>query len=325
VLRIVGSERALKRYARKFVHHFLALAPEKLTVTLGHRGATTTAAVYWLERLGIWFYPAWTEGSYQHLFGLIRAVRRDRALVACEINFPSSGIDRRIGGAFAVDRKGQVYVIHRGHLGGKRGMGRSHFLETYCGVWADLDEGDTSEAVAVVGELNSPRFPRQVAQFVSQITLIKEGKTPSVSRQLLMPLEMDFGSDMRSGEMYEDLVRDLGGECDLGSLREDLAHLIASQGQRVKTWGTNILYYQRGEESEETYCYVCADNGQKSIREGAINLFFLTLRSRRRHRMYLFVPELLPRLLTERLAELHIETIVYGWQDDHATFPGFDV
>lgn len=325
MLKIVGEERALKRYARMFAGHFLTRPCEERSITLGHRGATSAARVFWLERIGIWFCPAWTDDSYRHLFGKIGTSHCDRVAVTCEINFPRAGVDRRMGGAFAVDNAGHVFAVHRGHLGGRRGMGKSRFMEAYRGVWADLDEGCTMDAVAVIGDLESPRFPRQVAQFVSQIALIKEGKPMAGTQQLLMPLAIDFDTDGRCGETYDDLRRDLVRECDLGCVIEDLAHMIASQGYRVRSWGTNVLYSVRGGSREETYYYVCPDNRYKSIREGTIHLFFLALRSRRPHRMYLLVPEPLPRFLTERLAEFYIKTIVYEWQVERACFPRLEI
>ena len=40
--------------------------------------------------------------------------------IACEINFPYEGINRRVAGVFAEDANGTVYVMHRGLIGGSK-------------------------------------------------------------------------------------------------------------------------------------------------------------------------------------------------------------
>ena len=79
--------------------------------------------------------------------------------ITCEINVPVAGIDRKLGGAFARNRDGRTFVVHRGLIGGaKKGVGKSLFASRFRGVWSALEEGRAVTPVAVIGELASPRF-----------------------------------------------------------------------------------------------------------------------------------------------------------------------
>ncbi|MCX7982624.1 MAG: hypothetical protein N2572_06925 [Syntrophales bacterium] len=322
MLRIVEDEQAIKRYLRRFLSHFRALPHRKEILSVGHRGKSYTVRVFWLDSLGIWLARDWRGDYFRHIFGLVPLSSACKVSTTCEINFPRSGIDRRLGGAFALDSAGRVYVIHRGLLGGRKGMGKGLFLREYRGVWAEIEEGDRVSSVVVVGDLASVRFPRQVAQFVRQIVEIKEKEEPRDERQIAMPLELDSMPEIYGLETFEDTRKNLSLACDLGLAVQDLTDEIESQGVKVKAQGPTCLSCRTLEGEKEVYFYVLPDSRGRSIREGAIHLFFLALRSRLPCRLILVLPEKIDDFLKERLREFSIETFVFQWNKDKAIFSG---
>ncbi len=324
MLRVVEEERALRRYVRRFESHFRRLPHEKKTLTLGHRGKSYEFRVYWIPSLGLWLATDWKGDYYRHVFGLT-CLNQGQVSITCEINFPRSGIDRKVGGAFAVEPDGHVFVVHRGLLGGRKGIGKTFFVREYRGLWAEMEEKDTVSPVVVVGELTSVRFARQLSQFVRRVAEIKESKEREDSRQLAMPLDLDYAPHILGWETYEDMKRDLPSACDLGLVVEDLVAKIESRGLKVKPLGLNCLLCPVKEEGKDVYFYILPDSRPRSVREGATHLFFLALRSRRPYRLLLVVPEILSDFLQERLREFSIETIVYRWIKDRATFAGLDI
>src|SRR5664280_3470300 len=93
--------------------------------------------------------------------------------ITSEINFPWSGIDRKTGASFAEDAWGNIFVIHRGKIGGgKKGIGKSLFEHNYRGVWSFMEDGDSITQIAVIGALNSSRFAMQTALFVKKIEIL---------------------------------------------------------------------------------------------------------------------------------------------------------
>ena len=164
MLKVVEDEAAIRRHQRLFARALRALAEETIPVKLGHPGASEKAKVAWSETLGIWSFSRKIGGA-----GIA---------ITCEINFPLCGIDRRTGGAFAQDRAGKVFVVHRGKLGGgRRGIGKSLFETSYRGVWEVMEDGGQETPVALIGVLHSPRFARQIALFVRKIARIKETRS----------------------------------------------------------------------------------------------------------------------------------------------------
>ena len=167
MLKIIQDAGTISRCQRLFVRRFKPFVNEKIPVKIGHQGASFTAKVSWSDSLGIWMVsPKSEEERYGHLFGVGRPAPAGHVPIACEINFPAKGVDRKIGAAFAGDHRGRVYVVHRGKIGGgQKGIGKTLFENRYHGVWTDLEDNGTTVTVAVVGDLHSTRFPRQAAQF----------------------------------------------------------------------------------------------------------------------------------------------------------------
>lgn len=294
-------------------------------LTLGHRGKSYEVRTLWLENLGIWMAADWQGPHYRHIFGITAPNHIRRLAVTCEINFPRRGIERKVGGAFARDAEGRVYVVHRGLLGGRKGVGKGIFMREYRGIWAEMEEGEKVSSVVVVGNLTSVRFPRQVAQFVKQVAEIKEKEESVDTRQLSMPLELNYTPEIFGLETYGEAKRNLSSACDLGLAIQDLIREMESRGAKVRTLGPNCLSCSVGLKERDVYFFVIPDSGNRSIREGAINLFFLALRSRRPYRLVLVLPDGIDNLLKERLGEFSIETLVFHWNKDRACFESLDL
>lgn len=96
--------------------------------------------------------------------------------ITCEINFPVNGINRRIGGAFLTDSTGDIFVAHRGKIGGgKKGIGKSLFEDQYRGRWEIVEDNGFETEVALISALKLPRFVNQVRQLVFEVNRITKG------------------------------------------------------------------------------------------------------------------------------------------------------
>jgi hypothetical protein len=102
---------------------------------------------------------------------------RGTLTIAVEINFPVTGIDRRIAGAFVEDDQGNVHLVHSGAVGGGRpGISRDSFLTWYQNQGNNLTNvrwgAETREAI-VVARLGDPQLADHVAQFVHDVASYK--------------------------------------------------------------------------------------------------------------------------------------------------------
>ncbi|MFA5183221.1 MAG: hypothetical protein WC405_18035 [Syntrophales bacterium] len=323
MLKAITDAKAIRRCQQHFTRQLKARGKEKIPVTLGHQGASTRARVWWSNELGLWFFPGkGEENRYWNAFGTARPKPEAALSITCEINFPKEGTDRRIGGVFAADGKGRIFVVHRGKLGGgRKGIGKALFERQYRGVWVDMEDGEEVASVAVVGLLPSPRFARQLAQFINKIDKIKDMAAPPSAQ-----MEMGF-DDLRLreellGMRHCDLLRDMASECDHGLVVRDLGAAIKERGWKSGNDGLRDLMAVDKEGHVAAVFQVKTNNFPKSVQEGAAQLLVNSLHFPRPPRLILTLPDPLDTAMTAKLRRLNIEVTNYSWRENQAVFPG---
>ncbi|MBA4396561.1 MAG: hypothetical protein C0394_04150 [Syntrophus sp. (in: bacteria)] len=323
MLKIIQEEAAIRRYQRQFLRSFKPFVDEKISVHLGHPGASTEAKVLWSGRLGIWLHSGKTqEGRHWNAFGIGKPKKSANIPITCEINFPASGIDRRIGGALARDRKGRIFVVHRGKIGGgKKGVGKSLFADHYRGVWEIMEDGDEETTVALIGVLNSPRLARQIAQYIHKISQIKEAASYR-SSQMEMKFETITFRETLVGERYCDLEKDKEAECDQGLVVRDLAECLRRRRMKVGNDGLHDLFIADDEREMAVIFQVKTTSTPLSLHAGASQLLLNSLRCTPPPRLVLVIAEKPDGAFEEKLRKLGIDILPYTWSNDQAQFPG---
>ncbi len=325
MLKVVADESAIRRYQRQFVRNLKAAAAETIPVKLGHPGASEKAKVAWSERLGIWFFSRKIAGSrYWNGFGVGRPEGGGNVAITCEINFPLYGIDRRTGGAFAHDRSGRIFVVHRGKLGGgRKGIGKSLFENRYRGVWKTMDDDGEETTVAVIGVLQSPRFTRQIAQFVHKIARIKEAAAAPSSQAELSFNERRVREDL-IGEQHCEPKSETGAECDHGLIVRDLAEALKKRGLRTANDGQRDLLIIDRQDRIRAVFQVLTETTLPDLHAGATRLLLNGQGLPENPLLVLALPDSPENALREKLKRLNIDLLIYGWQEDLALFPGLD-
>jgi hypothetical protein len=325
MLKVVEDESAIRRHQRLFAKTLRTLAKETILVKLGHPGASEKAKVAWSEALGIWCFSRKIAGSrYWNAFGIGRPEGGASIAITGEINFPLCGIDRRTGGAFAQDHTGRAYVVHRGKLGGgRKGIGKSLFDDHYRGVWEIMDDGSEETPVAVVGLLNSPRFARQVAQFVRKIARIKEAAAARSFQTELTFDELCMREEL-IGARYREQERQIGAECDHGLIVRDLAAALKKNGIRSGNDGHCDLMATDREGRIRAVFQVRTAMTLPGLHAGAMQLLLTGLRLPRGPLLLLILPQAPEETLREKLKRLNIDLLTFDWQGDRAIFPELD-
>lgn len=323
MLKIISEEADIQKYQRQFVKKFKPFVVEKIPVHLGHPGASTEAKVLWCASLGIWMYSGRTpEGRHWNAFGIDKPKAHTNIPITCEINFPAGGIDRRIGGAIAKDRKGRVFIVHRGRIGGgKKGIGKSLFADHYRGVWDIMEDGDEETTVALIGALSSPRLVRQVAQYIQKIGHIKEIAS-NRSSQIEMKFESVIFRETLIGAKYCDLDKDNDAECDHGIVVKDLAQGLRRHGLKAGNDAANDLFLAENEGEIMALFHVDTVCTPASLHNGAAQLLLNSLRCRQPPKLILVIPERLRDAVEDKLRKLNVDILTYAWDSDKALFPG---
>jgi len=322
VLKILDDEATIRRCQRQFIRALRPFVTERIAVRIGHPGESVRANVSWTEDPGIWFHSkAVAGGRYWNAFGIGKPAAGGAVSSMIEINIPTLSLDRKIGGAFAQDDAGKVFLVHRGKIGGRRGVGKFLFEAHYRGVWTEVQDGHTRSAVVVIGDLHSPLFVRQLAQFVHKIEAIKDlGADDDHQARILFDDER-FREEFIGGR-YVPEERDYASECDRDLAVLDLAHRLRETGARVKSNPEGDLFASDPTGRMTAVFEVITGPDSPFFEKGVARLLLRSLNLPQEPRRFLVVPVGIEREKEKRLQQLGIQTVPYFWETGTAVFPG---
>ena len=172
-LTVIDDQKEIKIAQDIFLYTFYKNADEIITTNkIGHQGSNLNLDAFWSNKLDIWIANRDTKENtrYWNAFG-IQNPKRSSVPIICEINFPIKGINRRVQGAFARGSDNEIYILHRGKLGGN--YSGQIFKDNYSGKWTKVKDGNTETEFVVIGKLSDPMLINKVRDFVYEIYKIK--------------------------------------------------------------------------------------------------------------------------------------------------------
>lgn len=170
---VVDKDRALE-CQEKMINCLRSYFDEEVFVTIGFQGGNVKGKVLYSNSLGIWIHSENLGNKTWNGFGIGRPTEGSNLSIVCEINIPLKGIDRRIQGEFVENSTGEVYLIHRGKIGGgKSGIGRTLFQQNYQGQWIQFQDGNLVSNASQVGKINNILCAEQIRDFVFEINAMK--------------------------------------------------------------------------------------------------------------------------------------------------------
>jgi hypothetical protein len=325
MLKVIANQPAIKKYAGQFAKKFKPFIDEEIKVKLGHQGAGFPAKVLWSKKLGIWkFSRAIKEVRYWNAFGVGKPGASSVLSIASEINFPWAQIDRKTGGAFAEDAWGNVFVIHRGKIGGgRKGVGKSLFEDNYRGIWSFMEDGDSASQVAVIGALNSPRFALQAAQFVKKIEILKSTAAPSTQTEMNFA-EISFREDL-VGSTPSSAEDEVITSCDHDLVVGELAALLQRQKIKIGNDTESELFTVDPSENRISYIFeVLTDTKEKNMLAAAAKLLLQTSAAALNPLPVLVLPENKMSHYGEELKRINISVVGFHWQEEKVIFSGLE-
>ncbi|HUN54314.1 MAG TPA: hypothetical protein VMU29_04080 [Smithella sp.] len=325
MLKVIADQRAIKKYAGQFNKKFKPFIDEDIKVKLGHQGAGFPARVHWSKSLGIWkFSRAVKDVRYWNAFGVGKPGASGVLSIASEINFPWAQIDRKTGGAFAEDAWGNMFVIHRGKIGGgKKGIGKSLFEHNYRGVWSYMEDGDSISQVAVIGDLKSERFALQAAQFVKKIEMLKSAVATTTQMEINFS-EMTFREDL-IGSTIPSAEDEIVSACDRELVISELAAWLQKQKVKIGNDTENELFTVNTSENRISHIFeVLTDTKENALFAAAGKLLLQTSDAALRPHPVLVLPEDKMSHYADELQRINISIIGFHWQEGKAVFSGLE-
>jgi len=323
MLKVISDQPVIKKYAGQFNKKFKPFIDEEIKVKLGHQGAGFSAKVLWLKELGIWkFSHVIKEVRYWNAFGIGKPGTSNVLSIASEINFPWDQIDRKTGGAFAEDAWGNVFVIHRGKIGGgKKGVGKSLFEHNYRGVWSFMEDGDSISQVAVIGDLKSSRFALQAAQFVKKIEILKLSAAASTQTEMDFS-EITFREDL-IGSVTPLPEDEIVYACDHDLVVSELAALLQRQKIKIGNDTESELFAVDTSENRISHVFeILTDAKEKSILAAIGKLILQTSVAALNPLPILVLPEEKMSHYEQELKRINISVIGFHWQEEKVVFSG---
>lgn len=324
MLRILDDESTIRRCQRQLRRALRPFVTGRISVKIGHSGESFRAKVFWAGEAGIWFHTRTLAGDrYRNVFGVGRPPDGGAVSGTIEINIPTSSLDRKIGGAFAQDDAGRVFLVHRGKIGGRRGVGKSLFEAHYRGVWSEVDDGGTRSAVVVIGEIPSRLFVPQLAQFVRKVEAIKDLGSEDDPQTRIFFDDDRFREEFIGGR-YVNEMRDYAAECDRDLAVLDLAHRLRELGMRVRSGPGGEIFTRDPAGRTAAVFEVVASAVPAHLEQGVARLLLRSATLPQEPRRILVVPRGLEREQKELLLKLGIRVVCCSWEMGAAVFAGLE-
>lgn len=322
MLKVIADQPAIQKYSRQFVRRFKPFIDEQVKVKLGHQGASSPAKVLWSKKLGIWIFSHVIKGiRHWNAFGIGKPQAGALLAITSEINFPCSGIDRKTGAAFAQDAWGNVFVIHRGKIGGgKKGIGKLLFEHNYRGVWSFMEDGDCITRVAVIGALKSPRLALQTAYFVKKVEMLKSAAVNSPQMEINFP-EITFREDL-VGSLPASEEPDIAAQCDHDLVVGNLAATLARRKFKTGNDDTHELFLLEPSGNRKSHVFeILTDTQEKNMLAAAAKLLLQAANGQSNPVPVLIAPEEQSAKYAQLLQKAGITVIGFCLADDRIIFP----
>jgi len=231
MLTIIENENEIKIAQKQFSKKLLEYCTKKIFVNVGFQGGNEERDIFWSNELDVGYsYEKFTGSRYWNAFGIKKPKEGSNVTLTCEINIPLKNINRKIGAAFAKDKSGEIYLIHRGKIGGGReGIGKNLFIDNYRGKWVEIEDGDHVNEVALIGSLNSTRFIYQIKNFVYEVDRVKKMAIEGESES-----EKDEFDEEYEGNKSYNINKNINAECDHGIIVNELANILEKKGYKVR-------------------------------------------------------------------------------------------
>lgn len=325
MLKVITEQTAIKKHAGQFNKKFKPFIDEEIKVKLGHQGASFPAKVSWSSNLGIWkFSRPVKDVRHWNAFGVGKPGMSSVLSIASEINFPWAQIDRKTGGTFAQDSWDNVFVVHRGKIGGgRKGVGKSLFEQNYRGVWSFMEDGDSISQVAVIGHLASNRFALQAAQFVKKIEIMKLSAAESTQTEMDFS-EITFREDLIGSEapLPED---EIISACDHDLIVSELAALLKRQKIKIGNDTESELFAVDSSENRISHIFeIVTDTKEKSILAAAGKLLLQNSVAAVNPLPVLVLPKDKMNYYEPELRRINISAVGFHWQEEKAVFSGLE-
>lgn len=325
---VVQDVQTVRRAQQTMVARLKADAEGYGQHAVGYRGGNTEAEIYYRADLNLWAAFAPKTNRTWNAFGFGRPEERRPIIV--EINLPLEGIDRRIAGVVVTDTDGELYLAHRGNIGGGRdGINKSAFVAALRREGALLhavQDGDRISNVVLVGALADPHLPALIAQFGIRVQRFKDGANgnggPADSEAVATDVSPRFSPEFDGKKEYRTIDR-VTATCTHGIIVNSLEQVLRQRGCKTSNDRHRDLVLHDGAGKARAVFEIKPGSESYPIYQAIGQLFFHTAGQPDVARIAV-LPESTAEEDVQKLRLLGIHFVGFTWEGQALQFTGLD-
>jgi len=321
MIRVITDAKRIKKYNTAFKNSLDKELTEFTHCFVSYPSGRTEADVKYSPELNIWVAQTEYHNRFWNGFGIGKPiVRRNNTLVG-EINFPYSGIDRRIGGVFAQDDNGDILILHRGKIGGgKRGIGKKYFLDNCTADIVSAIDDKSEEKFCLVGSLNSTLLPQQTANFINEIYRVKHFPQ---SHLIFDSLTNFVYSDEHSGKIITERTEQIIINRTHGIVVNALSKELQNLGYKTGNDKNRDLFIHENDKITRLF-EIKTSIATQCLYASIGQLLIYSIPIRNNPQLIAMFPDKLNIDVEKRFAELGITILYYSWKDEKPIFQGLE-
>lgn len=323
MLRIIEKDTDVRKAQDQLEKRLTSILDKHGRIMIGGKGWHQFRETYWNRDLGFWWTTKDEEDRFWNSFGVQKPKwdKRYPHSIVVEINLPKS-LNRRISGVVAANEIGGLYLLHRGIIGGgRKGIGKSLFVDNFIGEWVSVRESNSIVRLALVASLGSKEFPQQMSVFVHEVARIKN----------IAPLHQQSNAHIRNRtfdafrEEFTGIKRyssdsEIEAKCNHGIIVKGLKDRLISKGSKVGNRYGMDLYILDERGKVKTLYEVKTDTERQSCYAAIGQLFFNSIRLGSSPQLVAVFPDVLNKSFREVLGELGIKVLIYRLINGHPCF-----
>lgn len=322
MLTVLYEESEIKSAQDQFKKAILEELNKRGFAAVGYQGESHKETFYWSSDLLMWGIFQKTSNRYWNAFGLLDKPRLPKLnSIGVEINFPFKGIKRNVSGIIAKDENGNLFIAHRGRIGGgRKGIGKTLFLNNYRGKWVDVKDKNKIDSVALIGMLDSPRFIQQILNFVQEVKRIKKLSEKEIRDSISKKIRKKFSPEFFGKKNSEMSTRLVSSECDHGLIVNSLASVLKEKKLEIGNDLFRDLYVFDKSGKISSVFEVKPDLSLGSIYSGIGQLLLNSIEFSNKIKLILVLPEKPDENILSRLKKIGIHCLYYKWVNQKPYF-----
>jgi hypothetical protein len=323
MLTLVDNYSELIKCHKLFEKRIKEAKSKKYDLTLGFHGGNAKEIVTWFPEYKFWIRLAEMKKAKQTFWnplGTKDPATVNQAGITVEMNYIIGNGEKR-GAGFAKDDNGNFFLFHRGNIGGgRKGIGKTLFINNYRGSLREVKEPNGIALVAVVGNLLSERFIRQVGVFVYEIKRIKNLRpTDAISSAQQNRINKIFNSEFSGKKNYKIKVK-VSATCDHGLLVDGLNKLLNEKKLKTANDKNRDLYVLNKNGVITAVYEFKTSHSSTDIYTAVGQLLVNNITISNRTKKFIVIPKGYNKYLKVIFEKLNINVIDYAWQNERLNF-----